>query len=144
MVTLKKTILSKLYEENEKEIADIHKEINMPNVNPYEERDAQSKQLLTAFFKECGLDLNDEFTEINDMDADPYEESKQIEGFSHWLGEEVDNIFFNGLLVGTMLMSCRGNSYYAEMKVSGKTFIASNSTEGNWKEKSKSSNRFGE
>ena len=133
-VELKKTTLTKMLsdeKEGEKEIL---------KVNPYEERNVQIEMLIHSFFRCCGLEPDEEFTDITGTDdlileVEAEDIALKTEGWSHWLGEEEEWLWYNGLPMGKMISSARGNSYGAKMSLSnGRKYYANNDTKGQWEE----------
>lgn len=105
--------------------------------NPYEERDIQVRKLDDQFFAWCGMDENTEWEEIDfDTPFEDVQEQAAEKGFSVYYGEETTVIFLNGNRVGSMNVSCRGNSFGAFCALAnGNSYHASNSTEGLWNAK---------
>ena len=95
----------------------------------YEERDNAAAELTKQFYAEAGLGLDEEF-ELIEWQDDGFESAEMIavtiSGWSEYLGDESEWLWFDGKLVGQMDISCRGSMYRAQMDVKGRHWEATN------------------
>ena len=126
--------LNKMYEKSKK-VLEAYPSLQ----KQYADRDREGEMLVRDFFAKTGLGPDEEFTDFDDLDVGELEDAKQqakeTTGWSHYLDEEMEYIWFDGKLKGKMMMSCRGNAYGASLTIFGKgggKWRADNETAGVW------------
>ena len=122
--------LNKLFENAAKSVHD----------NDYKDRDREAEMLVRDFFVKIGLGPDKEFTDFEDLDVGELTAAERIAkettGWSHYLDEEMEYIWFDGKLKGKMMICCRGGSYGAELTTFGKDggkWQANDKTAGVWR-----------
>jgi hypothetical protein len=99
------------------------------SMDDYVERDEAVERLTKEFYEKVGLGADGEFERI-DLDDEDFEKAaeiaKGIKGWAEYLGEETEVLFKDGERMGTMVVSCRGNMYRAEMWCEDWSYEASN------------------
>lgn len=128
-----KDTLNKMFERS----AETLKKHNLQDT--YKDRDKEAEMLVSAFFANVGLGPDEEYTDFEDLDVGEFDAAKkaakQTLGWSHYLDEEMEYLWFDGIMKGKMMICCRGGSYGAELTVfgtNGGKWTANNNTAGVW------------
>jgi hypothetical protein len=115
--------LNERQKESEETIANLAKEFNwtQEEQDVYKERDENVEKLADLFYQAVGLGKDDpvEFIDLMENETGLDEQAGQaramnIPGWVIYLGEEVEYIWKDGLLIGKMVVSARGQQFIAD------------------------------
>jgi len=124
---MQQTSLEQMLEEYDKEISD-------PKY-PYKERAESCKRLTQVFYAECGVQPEEPISMLTFDDCEAIyagREAKKVSGLFVWLGEEWEKVYRDGILIGKMMVYCRGSMFGAEKYIGKKKAISDNSMNGVW------------